>query len=85
MTTDIIYRYKTRYILTSPINVHADALSASEIQRMPSVRHPISGLNRNLHWKRFTKPLMSLIFQTVMKWFSADTENRPWLLKILWQ
>ena len=26
MTTDIIYRYKTRYILTLPINVHADAL-----------------------------------------------------------
>ena len=39
------------------------------------MRHPISGLNRNLHWKRFTKPLMSLIFQTVMKWSSADTEN----------
>ena len=83
MTTDIIYRYKTRYILTSPINVHADALSASEIQRMPSVRHPISGLNMNQHWKRFTKPLMSLIFQIAMRWFSADTENRPWLLRTL--
>ena len=83
MTTDIIYRYKNQVYFNIPINVQADALSASEIQRMPSVRHPISGLNMNLHWKRFTKPLMSLIFQTVMKWFSADTENRPWLLRTL--
>ena len=46
------------------------------------MRHPISGLNMNLHWKRFTKPLMSLIFQTVMKWFSADTERYPFRIRL---
>ena len=81
MTTDIIYRYKIRYILILPTNVHADARSASGIQRMPSVRRPISGLIMNRNWKKFIKPLMSLISQIVMKWFSVDTESRQWPLR----
>ena len=94
MTTDIIYRYKNQvyFNITNKCPCRctfcirnteddADARSASGIQRMPSVRRPISGLIMNRNWKKFIKPLMSLISQIVMKWFSVDTESRQWPLR----
>ena len=83
MTTDIIYRYKNQVYFN--ITNKCPCRCTFCIRNTEDAIGEASNLwfEHDLHWKRFTKPLMSLIFQTVMKWFSADTENRPWLLRTL--